>query len=225
MAMTIRTGMAPTTTMSTDVLTLAQWLSPAFPVGAFSYSHGMEAAFDAGWIADAESLEDWLADLLTHGALRNDATFLAAAYHGDTPLDEIDALARAYAPSAERLLEARAQGAAFAKVVGAVWGADLDGLTYPVALGAAAAREALPLDLTLTLFLQAFASNLVAAAQRLGPIGQTEGQRILRDLTPLIEQAARDAAPGDLDTIAACAFLSDIASMRHETQYARIFRT
>lgn len=217
--------MAPNTPMSTDVLTLAQWLSPAFPVGAFSYSHGLEAAFHAGWIVDASSLEDWLADLLTHGSARNDATFAAAAFHGHRPLAEIDAQARAFAPSAERLLEAQAQGAAFAQVVGAVWGADLDGLTYPVAFGAAAAREDLPLDLALTLYLQAFCANLIAAAQRLGPIGQTEGQRILHDLTPLIEHVARKSAPGALDGVVSSAFLSDIASMRHERQYARIFRT
>lgn len=211
--------------MSTDVLTLAQWLSPAFPVGAFTYSHGLEAAFHAGWIADAASLEDWLADLLTHGSGLSDATLLAAAFHGQATLDEIDATARAFAPSAERLLETEAQGTAFAQTVGAVWGAELTGLTYPVALGAAAARQGLPLDLTLQMYLQAFASNLIAAAQRLGPIGQTEGQRILHALTHLIEATAEAAAPGDLASLASAAFLSDIASMRHETQYSRIFRS
>ncbi|WP_281843184.1 urease accessory protein UreF [Sinisalibacter aestuarii] len=210
--------------MSTDLLTLAQWLSPAFPVGAFSYSHGLEAAFHAGWISDADSLEAWLADLLTHGAGRSDATLLAAAYRGKMPLGEIDEIARAFTPSAERLLETAAQGQAFAEVVGAVWGAELDGLTYPVALGAAA-REGLPLGLTLTLYLQAFTSNLIAAAQRLGPIGQTEGQRILHRLSPLIEATAEAATPGDPDSLASAAFLADIASMRHETQYSRIFRS
>lgn len=217
--------MVQNTRMSPDILTLTQWLSPAFPIGAFTYSHGLEAAFDAGWITDADSLEPWLAALLTHGSARADATFLAAAFHGNIPLDEIDATARAFATSAERLLEAQAQGAGFAQTVEAVWGGDLSALTYPVALGAAAAREGLPLELTLTLFLQAFMSNLIAAAQRLGPIGQTEGQRLLHALTPLIEDTARAASPGALDSIASSAFLSDIASMRHETQYARIFRS
>jgi urease accessory protein len=211
--------------MSTELLTLAQWLSPGFPVGAFSYSHGLEAAVHAGWVSDAASLEAWLADLLAHGSGLSDATFLAAAFHGHAPLAEIDEMARAFAPSAERLLEADAQGAAFAQVVGAVWGTDLDGFTYPVALGAAAARETLPLDLTLTLYLQAFSSNLIAAAQRLAPVGQTEGQRILHALTPLIEATASTARDGDLTGLASSAFLSDIASMRHETQYSRIFRS
>lgn len=210
--------------MSAELLTLAQWLSPAFPVGAFGYSHGLEAAFRAGWISDAASLEDWLADLLGHGSGRTDAILLAAAYRGETPLAEIDQTARAVAASAGRLLEADALGAAFGQVVGAVWGAGPDGLTYPVALGAAAAREGLALDLTLTLYLQAFAANLIAAAQRLGPIGQTEGQRILRALTPVIESTAHQARDGDLARLSSSAFLSDIAAMRHETLYSRIFR-
>ncbi len=212
-------------TTATDLLTLSQWLSPAFPVGAFTYSHGLEAAFEAGWIADGAGLEDWLTDLLTRGSAKSDATFLAAAYHGALPLEELNAMARAFAPSAERLLETEAQGQAFCQTVAAIWEAELSGLTYPVALGRAAALEALPLGLTLTLYLQAFLSNLIAAAQRLGPIGQTEGQRILRALAPLIATTADAAASGDLTTLSSAAFLSDIAAMRHETQYSRIFRS
>lgn len=212
-------------TTSTELLTLAQWLSPAFPLGAFSYSHGLEAAVLAGWITDASGLQDWLAALFTHGSARADATLLAAAFHGATPLAAIDEIARALAPSAERHMETEAQGQAFAQVVEPIWGGDLAGLTFPVALGAAAARQRLPLEPTLTLYLQAFASNLIAAAQRLAPIGQTESQRILHALAPLIEDAARAAASGELDSIASSAFLSDIASMRHETLYSRIFRS
>jgi len=212
--------------MTTDpVLTLAQWLSPAFPVGAFTYSHGLEAAFQAGWVSDGASLSDWLRDLVAFGSGQADARFVAAAWHSNLPAEEIDAIARAFAASAERLLEAEAQGRAFAQVVGAVWGGDLAGLTYPVALGHAAAREGLPLDLTLRMFLQAFLSNLVSAAQRLGPVGQTEAQAIIRDLAPLCAQTAEAAMDGDLSQVNSAAFLSDIAAMRHETQYSRIFRS
>ena len=211
--------------MSLEVLTLAQWLSPAFPVGAFSYSHGLEAAFEAGRITTAEGLEAWLADLLASGSGRADARLIAAAFRGAVPLDEIDATARAFAASAERRLEAEAQGAAFVQTVNAVWRTDLADLALPVALGAAAARAGLPLDLTLALYLQAFVANLVACAQRLGPIGQTEGQRIVHALAPVIETVVADAADGDLARLASAAFLSDIASMRHETQYSRIFRS
>lgn len=212
--------------MRTDaVLTLNQWLSPAFPVGAFTYSHGLEAAFEAGWITSAADLETWLTDLLTLGSANADAHFMAAAYHGRAALSEIDAAARAFAPCRERLLEAEAQGRAFCDVVGHVWDADLAGLTYPVALGRAAAIEELPLDLALTLYLQAFVSNLVSAAQRLGPIGQTEAQAVIRALALVCAETAAEAADGELTHIASSSFLSDIAAMKHETQRSRIFRT
>lgn len=205
------------------VLTLNQWLSPAFPVGAFTYSHGLEAAFHAGWVRDAETLQGWLTDLLTLGSAHADAHFVAAAYHRRAPLPEIDTMARAFAPCRERLLEAEAQGRAFCEVVGHIWDADLAGLTYPVALGHAAALEALPLDLALTLYLQAFVTNLVSAAQRLGPIGQTEAQRVIHALAPVCGETAREASDGELTHIASSAFLSDISAMRHETQRSRLF--
>lgn len=212
--------------MRTDAaLTLNQWLSPAFPVGAFTYSHGLEAAFHAGWITDAASLQAWLCDLLTLGSAHADAHFVAAAYHGQVPLAEVDGMARAFAPCRERLLETVAQGKAFCDVVGHVWDRELAGLTYPVALGRAAAIEELPLEMTLTLYLQAFISNLVSAAQRLGPIGQTEAQRVIRALAPTCAETAAEACDGNLSHIASATFLSDIASMKHETQYSRIFRS
>ncbi|MGC9417427.1 MAG: urease accessory protein UreF [Rhodovulum sp.] len=215
--------------MPTDaqVLKLAQWLSPAYPVGAFSYSHGLEWAVAAGEVADAAALQDWLADVLAHGTGRADAIFLAAAFNapGAEALAGIDALARAFQPSAERLLETTAQGAAFAKITADVWPADLPALTYPVALGRAARLHDLPLVLTARMYLHAFASNLVSAAIRLIPIGQTDGQRVLTALTPLCETVAEAATAETPDDLSSTAFLADIASMHHETQYSRLFRT
>lgn len=224
-ATTIRivTGERP---MRTDALmTLNQWLSPAFPVGAFAYSHGLEAAFQAGWISDGPSLKAWLKDLLVLGSGNADAHFIAAAAKGDLPARDVDAMARAFAPCKERLTEASAQGAAFCRAVSAGWSKDIDGLTYPVAFGAAVAAENLPLGTAISLYLQSFVMNLVANAQRLGPIGQTEAQEIVRDLAPLCEETAQEATDGELTHIASAAFLSDIASMKHETQYSRIFRS
>jgi len=215
--------------MSTDrqVLTLVQWLSPAFPVGAFGYSHGLEWAVEAGQVRDAAALGGWLSDVLAFGAGRSDAILLAAAFRAgdDAALAAIDAVARAFAPSAERLLETEAQGAAFVQTASAVWGHDLPALTYPVALGRAAALQDLPLPLTARMYLQAFASNLIAAGIRLVPIGQTDGQRLLTRLTPLCESLAEEALGQGLDDLASCAFLADIASMKHETQYSRLFRS
>jgi len=214
--------------MSTEaILTLTQWLSPAYPVGAFAYSHGLEAAADAGQVINAETLRDWLETALLHGAGWNDGLFLAAAYRAPDAdaLAEIDATARAFAASKERLMETGLQGDAFGAVTDAVWHTDLATLCYPVAVGRAAAIRALPQDLTATLYLQAFSSNLIAAGQRLLPIGQTEAQRLLRALMPLCIRIAADTAPGSLDQLGASAFLGDIAAMRHEIQHSRIFRT
>lgn len=217
-----------TNPMRTDaVLTLAQWLSPAYPVGAFAYSHGLEAAVAAGWVPGGAALEDWLGEVLETGAGHNDALFIAAAFHADGPeaVAEVDAIARAFAASQERLTETVQQGQAFQAVTAGIWGGDPTPLTYPVALGAAAARGALPLDLTQSMYLQAFLSNLVAAGQRLLPVGQAQGQAILHRLTARIPAVAAAAQTGDLDSLSATAFLTDIAAMHHETQRTRIFRT
>ncbi len=212
--------------MTTDALTLAQWLSPAFPVGAFAYSHGLEAAVAEGWVATGADLEDWLRDVLVHSAGRVDCTLIAAAWRGNAAdIAEIDALARALAPSSERLLETTAQGAAFGKVVAEVWGLDVRELTLPVALGRSAGIQGLDLALTQTLYLQGFASNLVAAGQRLMALGQTDGQAILKRIAPVYQVVADKTADGDLDTLSSSAFLSDIAAMRHEALEPRIFRT
>lgn len=216
------------TTMITDtaLLTLAQWLSPSFPVGAFSYSHGLEWAVECGQVTDAGSFRDWLGDILQHGTGRNDAVLLACAYRADADdLPEIDATARAFAPSAERLLETDQQGAAFCRTTAAIWGEGLSGLTYPVALGHAAARHGIPLPQTCAMYLHGFASNLTSAAIRLVPLGQTEGQSVLTALTPLCETIARDATRLTLDDLGGMAVLADIASMKHETQYTRLFRS
>ena len=210
----------------TQVLTLAQWLSPAFPVGSFAYSHGLEGAVDMGWVKDGPGLEAWLEDVLLLGAGRADSLLLAAAFKAGTPqrLGEIDRTARAFAASAERRLETAAQGRALGRAL-AAWGVAAEELTFPVALGTAAAQEALPLALTQQLYLHAFLSNLVAAGQRLLAVGQQQGQAVLRRLTLLCPAVADDTRDGDLSKLASAAFLTDVASMRHETLNSRIFRT
>ncbi len=206
------------------ILTLVQWLSPAYPVGAFAYSHGLEWAVEAQDVHDSATLSAWLEGVLRHGAGWCDALFLAAAYRADDP-KEVDRMARAFAPSAERLKETTLQGAAFAETTGQVWGSALPALTYPVALGHSARRHDLPLELTLQMYLQAFMANLVAAGMRLIPLGQTNGQTLIKRYTPLCAAIAAEAIEGTLDNLSSTAFLSDIASMKHEQQYSRIFRT
>ena len=210
-----------------DVLTLSQWLSPAFPVGAFAYSHGLETAIQSGAIATADALQEWLVDVLEHGSGRNDCILLRAAYSCATndALEQVNQTAIAVSASAERVLETALQGDAFGKTTAAL--GDMDEVTacYPVAVGYAASRQELDVDLTAALYLHAFASNLVSAAVRAVPLGQTEGQRVLASLLPLCHQIAQDTQGATLDDLSSTAFLSDIAAMQHETLQPRIFRS
>ena len=205
-------------------LTLTQWLSPAFPTGAFAYSHGIEAAIPDGWITDAESLEDWLQDCLTDGSGRADAIWIRLAFEAEDP-KPVDLEARAFISSHERLREAERQGAAFINIVNDVWDLSLSGLLLPVALGHAARRVRLDIDATVALYLQSFVSNLVSAAMRLAPIGQTAGQRVVANLTPLCIKVADDTKGASAEDIFGNAFLSDISAMRHETLQARLFQS
>lgn len=220
-------------------LPLMVWLSPSFPVGAFAYSHGLEWAFEAGDLHDAETLRDWLDALVSHGSLRNDlilfATVFRAVAAGDrVELAEAAELALALANSAERRLETVTQGNAFVAALRAAWPcAALDDLrrawegdvAYPVAVAVAAAGHDLPLRTSLEAYGLAFVANLVSAAVRLGIVGQTDGQRVTAGLVPALHRAAGEAEAATLDDLGGCAFRSDLAALRHETQYSRLFRS
>ncbi len=210
-----------------DILTLTQWLSPAYPVGGFAYSHGLEAAIDQGTVANSRDTEAWISDVLEHGSGWNDAVFVVAAFnaHDKEELINVDIAARAFCATSERLMETELLGQAFGNVTKGVWELDLGQFTYPVSIGRAARLQNLPLQLTTKMFLQAFASNLVACATRLVPLGQTDAQRLIRQLTQLCAQIAERAKKASLDELSSTAFLGDIAAMKHETQYSRIFRT
>ncbi len=214
-------------TTNQAILTLTQWLSPAYPVGAFAYSHGLEAAIQRNHITTGNALREWLHDILQHGSGRNDCILLRAAHasRDAATLLTINDTGFAIAACAERRLEAAAQGLAFDKTTAAIWGGKDSACIYPVAVGAAAARLKIDVDLTAAIYLQAMISNLIAAAQRLMALGQTEGQGILTNLTPLCADVAAQTQDGTLDDLHSTAFLSDIAAMHHETQQPRIFRS
>jgi urease accessory protein len=214
------------------------WLSPAYPVGAYSYSHGLEWIVDAGQVRDVASLVGWIEDMLAHGAGRCDVIFLAETWRalstGDMgSLETVAELAAAFSPSAERRLETMAQGTAFLAATLAAWSKpELEALAangrevaYPVAVGASAAAHGLPLAETAQAYLQAYAANLVSAAVRLIPLGQSDGLRALARLEPLIPRVVALALACTLDDLGGAAVAADIASMRHETQHTRLFRT
>jgi len=225
--------------MSGVHLLLMIWLSPAFPVGAFAYSHGLEWAQEAGDLADSGSLQEWLGDLLLFGSPRHDAILFAASYQaarrGDAAaVAEIAELASSLSASAERRLETTAQGNAFVNAVAQSWPcpalallkqAWTEPVPYPVAVGVAAAGHRLPLQPSLEAFVLGFVGNLVSAAVRLGVVGQTDGQRVIAALVGPVQELAATAANATLDDLGACAFRSDLAALRHETQYTRLFRS
>ncbi|MCS0501861.1 urease accessory protein UreF [Ancylobacter mangrovi] len=222
-----------------DLLALFVWLSPAYPVGAFAYSHGLEWAVETGDVADAASLRGWVGDLLLHGGPFSDAVLLAHGWRAmaagdEAGLHEVLELAAAFAPSRERQMETLNQGDAFMAATRHAWpaaalermAAMCDGrVAYPVAVGAAAAAHGLPLPATLAAFLNAVAANLISAAVRLVPLGQSDGNRVLAALLPTVRLAATEAGEVPLERIGGAALRSDIASMRHETQYTRLFRS
>ena len=210
---------------------LLTWLSPAFPTGAYAYSHGLEWAVEVRDVHDEASSAGWIGDVITHGAGWSDVILLRHAHRAASvdALQAVTDLAEATQPGAERRMETLAQGTAFA-LAGRVWGAPLlealpGPVAYPVALGALAAAHGVPEDDAALGLLHAFAANLVSAAVRLVPLGQTAGLRILAGLAPAMAAVAQKSAGAGLDEIGGACFRSDIAAMRHETQYTRLFRT
>src|SRR6478752_5628135 len=202
------------------------WLSPAFPVGSYAYSHGLEWAIADGSVCDAASLQAWIGDVLRYGAGRNDAVVFAHAWRavaeGDAAtLTVIADLAAAFQPSRERHLEATAQGRAFLKAVCAAWptssllavaGAlDDRAVTYPVALGVAAAAHDIPAKTILPAMLAAFVANLTSVGVRAIPIGQTDGQRIAARLAGVDREVAEDAIQLPLDDLGGAALRADLA--------------
>jgi urease accessory protein len=218
---------------------LMTWLSPAFPVGAFSYSSGIEWAVEAGDVGDAASLRDWLAAMLADGSGFCDGVFLAHAHRAAARRDadalrDIAELAAAFVPSRERQLETSAQGRAFIDIARAAWNCDgLDALiascdgtiVYPVAVGIVSSVHAIPLAPTMHAFLHAVVSNWISAGARLIPLGQTDSQRVLAQLEPVVAATAARALAASLDDLGSATFRADLASLRHETQYTRLFRS
>lgn len=206
---------------------LNAWLSPAFPVGAYAYSHGLETVVSSGEIANVQTLSDWLSDVLLHGSGRNDAILLRHAYNAATltDLEAIADLACALAPSAERHLETTSQGRAFVTANNGIWGEDTPDMPYPVAIGAAARSHEIDLDMTLNLFLHAFVANIISAGVRFIPLGQTEGQKLLKGFYEPIADLAERTAELTLEDLGGMTFRADMASMKHETLRTRIFRS
>lgn len=212
-----------------SLLRLMTWLSPAFPVGAFSYSHGLEVAIRDGAVSSEVDLYDWLSDLVTRGSAWNDAVLLAEAWRSagdEARLTEVAELGTALASCHERQRETLQQGTAF-KIAAVAWTGDdeFTDVPYPVAIGAAAARLAIGLGESVSAYLHAFTGNLISAAIRLGAVGQKQGVRIQERLEAVILATAERAMRSTLDDMGGACFASEMAAMRHETLESRLFRS
>lgn len=214
---------------------LLTWLSPNYPVGAFAYSHGLEDAVESGRVATRDAMVDWIETALLHGTGRVDGVLFREAYEATKANDGarllgVTELGAAFQPSAEIALESRSLGEAFIGATRRAWPAQAldrlaDDAVYAVAVGTACAAHGIPLADGLSAYFHGFAANLVSAGVRLVPLGQTDGQAALAALEPAVEAAAAQAmtiAPDDLGTAAPWL---DLCSMRHETQYSRLFRS
>jgi urease accessory protein len=228
------------TTITTEaaLYRLMTWLSPSYPVGAFSYSHGLEYAVERGLVRDAESLRLFIDTSMRAGAGRSDAALFAAAYDAaanddDARRDEIAILASAWRGSRELALESENQGTAFLTATCAAWpSAQLDAFrarhrtpALSVVVAVACAAHRIPPGAALAAFLHAFAANLVSAGVRLIPLGQSDGQRVVAELASCVATAAEAARDVPIDDVGTAAPLLDWCSMRHETQYTRLFRS
>ncbi|WP_371153757.1 urease accessory protein UreF [Jannaschia sp. 2305UL9-9] len=205
--------------MTTDILRLTQWLSPAFPVSGYAYSHGLEAAMASGRVRDAAGCKAWAETVLRHGTGALDAWVIRQTM-GGADADEMRDLIHARAGCAERWEETHAMGAAFCEVTTGMGDAPLADLPLPVALGVRA--RGMDAELVVTLYLQSFAGQIVSAATRFLPLGQTEAQAVLRALHTVIAEVA---ARHPVDPPGNAAILPDLDAMAHETLQPRIFRT
>lgn len=228
---TIDPPLSPDSPLSPEHLQrLATWFSPSFPIGGFSYSHGLEAAFEAGLVTDRAALTEWLQGLLAFGSARNDAILFCEAYRAAPTIAEVAEIAAALSPSAELRAETLNQGEAFLRAIAQGWPALAPAnppqeMALPVATGLVCASADIPLGASLLAYLHAFAANVVSAALRSMPIGQSDGLKVQASLEAQITETAAAARALSLDDLGAATPMLDWLSATHETQYSRLFRS
>ncbi|HVW67742.1 MAG TPA: urease accessory UreF family protein [Steroidobacteraceae bacterium] len=218
---------------------LLAWSSPGYPTGAFSYSHGLEWAVEAGAVTTLQSLLDYVSAVITRGGGWIDTVLFVQTWRAagnPAALDDIAELAAAFRGSAETALESHQQGAAFLDVTRKAWPHPiLDAfaarhkgrghVAHCVAVALACAAHQIPLEPALHAYLHAVAANLVSAGARLIPLGQTQAQIAIAQLAPEIAGVIRSAQAADLDDLGTAAPAIELCSLQHETQYTRLFRS
>jgi urease accessory protein len=218
---------------------LMSWMSPSYPVGAYTYSHGIEYAVESGLVSNREDICNWITDILNYGSGRSDCILLAAAYRAvrNNVIDELQdiiELGLAYCSTRELELETTQQGRAFIRVTSDVAPSETlkmltehrpGSIIYPISVAVVAAEKEIPLAETLTAYLHGFISNLVSASVRLIPLGQTDGQRVIAALAPAVQVLVDNTLTTTVDDLGSAALMVDWCSSQHETQYTRLFRS
>lgn len=218
---------------------LLSWSSPAYPTGAFSYSHGLEWAVEEGTVTNVDRLVEFVAAVLTRGGGWIDAVLFAHAWRATlaspAALDEIAELGAAFRGTAETALESLQQGAAFLQITRQAWphptleqfahrqtGREV---AHSVAVAVACSAHAVALRPALSAYLHGLAANLISAGVRLIPLGQTQGQLAVVRLHPFVEAVVERALLADLNDLGTAAPALERCSALHETQYTRLFRS
>jgi urease accessory protein len=201
---------------------LLSWFSPAFPIGSYNFSHGIEAAIEMNFINNANNLKTWICHIITFGSGKTDCILLTNAYKDQN----VNELAFSLCSSKERWIETKQLGKAFCKNIKENWGYNIENnLAYPVAVGVAGLHFKIPLEQLLVTYLQNFVANLVNIGVKHIPLGQSAGQKILIELIPIIKDQALLYKKCEINDIGNSSFISDLASMYHETLKNRIYQT
>jgi len=218
---------------------LLRLASPVLPVGAFSYSQGLETAVDLGWVRDEASARDWIRDVLTHPVARFEApvcyrlyrSWQAGHVEGVAAWNEIFLAGR---ETAELRAETVQMGYSLRALFVASQEFDdpqidmLRGVhdaAFPTVFSFACAQWGIPARRALLGYLWAWLENQVSAAMKTVPLGQVSGQRLLAAMSSALPELVDAALEMGDDDLSNCAPALAIASCRHETQYSRLFRS
>lgn len=225
-------------TTSLALQQLLAWTSPAYPIGAYTYSHGLEAAVESGAVTTPGALHDYVLAALSGGGIWVDAALFAQAWRAWDDagmLEDIASLAAAFRATSETALESHQQGKSFLSITRKAWPHPaLDAfaaqrgqrpIAHCVALAVACGCHGVDLKSALEAFLHGAAANLVSAGVRLIPLGQSDGQITTARLSAQCAAIAEKAMATHIDEIGASAVQVDMACLTHETQYTRLFRS
>jgi urease accessory protein len=222
-----------------ELLDLMSWLSPSFPVGSFSYSHGLEYAAEKGLIHDRITAEQWIATILNKGSGHSDSILFLETHRavraGDKErFEKVSELATAMRSTSELAHESKSQALAFQKAISSAWDKpDFEewmsclppDFSYPISVATICALSNIEESYSLMAYLHAFMTNLVSAAVRLIPLGQSDGQKIIASLSQILSENLAIILDFPINNIGSAALRVDWTSMKHETQYTRLFRS